>query len=201
MAGFSANTVPVSASGSSGEILPDGHPAKKIMEEYLKIGSVISTHALRGEVKVYPTTEDVRRYDDLDRVYIDAHPGKECLRVERVRYFKNLVIVKFRSLDRIEDVERLIKKDLFVSREDAIPLEENEYFICDVIGLKTVTDDGRELGTVKDVLETGANDVYVISKKNDPKTELLLPATKEVILEINPGEGIMKVHLLPGLED
>ena len=108
------------------------------MEEYLKIGSIVSTHALRGEVKVYPTTEDVRRYDDLDKVYIDSFSGKECLRVERVRYFKNLVIVKFHSLDRIEDVERLIKKDLFVSREDAIPLGENEFFICDVIGLKTV---------------------------------------------------------------
>ncbi len=171
------------------------------MEEYLKIGSIISTHALKGEVKVYPTTEDVRRYDDLDRVYIDGRFGKECLRVERVRYFKNLVIVKFCDLDRIEDVERLVKKDLLVSREDAIPLGENEYFICDVIGLKTVTDDGRELGTVKDVMETGANDVYIISKKDSPKSELLLPATKEVILEINPEEGIMRVHLLPGLED
>ncbi len=171
------------------------------MEEYLKIGGIISTHALRGEVKVYPTTEDVRRYDDLDKVYVDSGQGKECLRVERVRYFKNLVIVKFRDLDRIEDVERLVKKDLFVSREDAIPLEEGEYFICDVIGLKTVTDDGRELGVVTDVMETGANDVYIISKNDDPKSELLLPATKEVILEISPEKGTMRVHMLPGLED
>lgn len=171
------------------------------MEEYLKIGAIISTHALRGEVKVYPTTEDVRRYDDLDKVYIDSVSGKECLRVERVRYFKNLVIVKFRGLDRIEDVERLIKKDLFVSRQDAIPLGENEFFICDVIGLKAVTDDGRLLGVVADVMETGANDVYIISKKDDPKSELLLPATKEVILEISPEKGTMTVHLLPGLED
>ena len=170
------------------------------MEQYLKIGSIISTHALRGEVKVYPTTEDVRRYDDLDTVYLGAGSEKESLHVERVRYFKNLVIVKFRGLDRIEDVERLIKQDLFVSREDAIPLGENEFFISDVIGLKTVTDDGRELGVVKDVMETGANDVYIIQKKDDPKVELLLPATKEVILEISPLKGTMTVHLLPGLE-
>lgn len=171
------------------------------MEEYLKIGTVISTHALKGEVKVYPTTEDVRRYDDLDKVFIGPQPCAECLHVERVRYFKNLVIVKFRGLDRIEDVERLRKRDLFVSREDAIPLGENEYFIGDVIGLKAVTDDGRELGSVADVMETGANDVYIISKKDDPKSELLLPATKEVILEISPEAGIMRVHMLPGLED
>ena len=170
------------------------------MEEYLKIGQIISTHALKGEVKVYPTTEDVRRYDDLDKVYIDSPFGKECLWVERVRYFKNLVIVKFKGLDRIEDVERLLKKELFVSREDAIPLGENEFFICDVIGLKAVTDEGRELGVVSDVMETGANDVYIIAKKDDPKAELLLPATKEVILEISPQKGIMTVHMLPGLE-
>jgi len=167
----------------------------------LKIGSIISTHALRGEVKVYPTTEDVRRYDILDKVYVDSQTGKECLRVERVRYFRSLVIVKFRGLDRIEDVERLIKKDLLVAREDAIPLGENEYFICDVIGLKAVTDDGRELGEVKDVMETGANDVYIISRKEDPKSELLIPATKEVVLEISPEKGVMLVHMLPGLED
>ncbi len=167
----------------------------------MKIGSIISTHALRGEVKVYPTTEDVRRYDILDKVYVDSQTGKECLRVERVRYFRSLVIVKFRGLDRIEDVERLIKKDLLVAREDAIPLGENEYFICDVIGLKAVTDDGRELGEVKDVMETGANDVYIISRKEDPKSELLIPATKEVVLEISPEKGVMLVHMLPGLED
>ncbi len=171
------------------------------MEEYLRVGAIISTHALKGEVKVYPTTEDVRRYDDLDKVYIDTGKTKECLRVERVRYFKNLVIVKFRDLNRIEDVERLVKKDLFVSREDAIPLGENEFFVCDLIGLTAVTDDGRELGEVVDVMETGANNVYIISRKDDPKKELLLPATDEVILETSLEKGTMKVHLLPGLED
>ncbi len=171
------------------------------MEEYLKIGGIISTHALRGEVKVYPTTEDVRRYDDLDKVYVNSNSGKECLRVERVRYFKNLVIVKFRDLDRIEDVERLVKKDLFVSREDAIPLGENEFFIGDVIDLKVVTDDGRELGYVKDVMETGANDVYIISMKDDPQKELLLPVIPDVILNTSLEDGIITVHLLPGLEE
>ncbi len=171
------------------------------MEEYLKIGGIISTHALRGEVKVYPTTEDVRRYDDLDKVYINTGSGKECLRVERVRYFKNLVIVKFRGFDRIEDVERLVKKDLYVSREDAIPLGENEFFIGDVIDLKVITDDGRELGIVKDVMETGANDVYIISMKDDPKKELLLPVIPDVILETSLEKGTITVHLIPGLEE
>ncbi len=171
------------------------------MEEYLRVGVIISTHALRGEVKVYPTTEDVKRYDDLDTVYVDSAGTKECLRVERVRYFKNLVIVKFRGLDRIEDVERLIKKDLFVDRENAIPLGENEFFVCDLIGLTCITDDGRELGEVTDVMETGANNVYIVSAKDDPKKEILLPVTDEVILETSLEKGTITVHMLPGLED
>lgn len=170
------------------------------MLEYLKIGGIISTHGLKGEVKVFPTTEDVRRYDDLDRVFIEMPQGRLCVHVERVRYFKNLVIVKFRGYDRIEDVEGFLKHDLYVSREDAIELKENEYFVGDVIGLKTITDDGRVLGTLEDVLETGANDVYVISDAKDPKKEILLPVIRDVILEINPEEGYMKVHMLPGLE-
>ena len=171
------------------------------MLDYLKIGGIISTHGLRGEVKVYPTTEDVRRYDDLDTVYIEMPHGRLPVHVEHVRYFKNLVIVKFRDLNRIEDVEPYLKHDLYVSREDAIELKENEYFVGDVIGLKTITDDGRTLGTLDDVLETGANDVYVIASADEPGKEILLPAIPDVILEINPQEGYMKVHMMPGLED
>ena len=170
------------------------------MLDYLKIGGIISTHGLKGEVKVFPTTEDVRRYDDLDTVYIEMPHGRLPVHVEHVRYFKNLVIVKFRGLNRIEDVQPYLKHDLYVSREDAIELKENEYFVGDVIGLKTITDDGRILGTLEDVLETGANDVYVISSAEDPEKEILLPVIRDVILEINPEEGYMKVHMLPGLE-
>ena len=170
------------------------------MMEYLKIGGIISTHGLKGEVKVFPTTEDVRRYDDLDRVFAAMPEGRIELHVERVRYFKNLVIVKFRDLDRIEDVQCYLKHDLLVAREDAIELKENEYFVGDLIGLKTVTDDGRVLGTLEDVMETGANKVYIISSVEDPKKEILLPAIPDVILELKPEEGYIKVHMLPGLE-
>ena len=140
------------------------------MMDYLKIGGIISTHGLKGEVKVYPTTQDVHRYDVLDTAYIEMPSGKIPVHVERVRYFKNLVIVKFRGLDRIEDVEGYLKHDLYVSREDAIELGENEYFVGDVIGLKVITDDGRVLGILDDVMETGANDVYVIDR--DVKQQL-----------------------------
>ncbi len=170
------------------------------MLDYLKIGGIISTHGLKGEVKVFPTTEDVRRYDDLDTAYIEMGSGKLPVRVERVRYFKNLVIVKFRDMDRIEDVQPYLKHDLYVSREDAIELKENEYFIGDLIGLEVVTDDGRVLGILDDVMETGANNVYIVTSRADPQKEILLPAIPDVILETDPEAGFMKVHMLPGLE-
>ena len=170
------------------------------MMDYLKIGGIISTHGLKGEVKVYPTTQDVHRYDVLDTAYIEMPSGKIPVHVERVRYFKNLVIVKFRGLDRIEDVEGYLKHDLYVSREDAIELGENEYFVGDVIGLKVITDDGRVLGILDDGMETGANDVYVIASQEEPGKEILLPVIRDVILETSLEEGYIKVHLLPGLE-
>ena len=143
------------------------------MMDYLKIGGIISTHGLKGEVKVYPTTQDVHRYDVLDTAYIEMPSGKIPVHVERVRYFKNLVIVKFRGLNRIEDVQPY---------------------------LKVITDDGRVLGILDDVMETGANDVYVIASQEDPGKEILLPVIRDVILETSLEEGYIKVHLLPGLE-
>ena len=132
-------------SGSFAYSAGPGTEKDLFMLDYLKIGGIISTHGLKGEVKVFPTTEDVRRYDDLDTVYIEMPQGRLPVHVEHVRYFKNLVIVKFRGLNRIEDVQPYLKHDLYVSREDAIELKENEYFVGDVIGLKTITDDGRIL--------------------------------------------------------
>ena len=114
------------------------------MLDYLKIGGIISTHGLKGEVKVFPTTEDVRRYDDLDTVYIEMPQGRLPVHVEHVRYFKNLVIVKFRGLNRIEDVQPYLKHDLYVSREDAIELKENEYFCMG--DNRPVSNDSRNLG-------------------------------------------------------
>ena len=173
-----------------------------VPKQYLKIGTILSTHGLKGEVKVFPTTEDVHRFDYLDELFADMSGNRDFrpLRAERARYFKNLVILKFRERNRIEDVEELVKKDLYVSRENAIPLEENEYFVGDLIGLTVYSDEGRCLGELTDILETRANNVYVITPEGHPEKELLIPAIPDCILEVEPEAGTMKVHLLPGLE-
>ncbi len=170
------------------------------MEQFLRVGVITSTHALAGEVKVFPTTEDPERFLDLEKVCIPDAKGETMslvLEVERVRFFKQFVILKFKGLDRIEQVQKLVKKDLYVTREDAIPLEEGEYYIADLIGLQVYDEDGTLLGELSDVLQTGANDVYIV--KNGDK-ELLIPVIADCILNVDLEKGCVRVHLLEGLE-
>lgn len=169
------------------------------MEDLLKVGVITQTHGIKGEVKVFPTTDDPKRYKKLKKVIVDNGKIKETLEIASTRFFKNLVIVKFKDIDDINDVEKFKKAELFVTREDAVPLAEDEYFIADLIDITVTSDEGEELGTISDVLQTGANDVYVISKPNTP--DLLVPAIKECIKEVNIEEATMLVHLLPGLRD
>ena len=166
------------------------------MDDMLQVGAVTSTHGLQGEVKVFPTTDDPGRYNDLKEVWLDTGKEKKKLEVERVRYFKQFVIVKFKGIDRIEDVERYVKKSLYVTRDHAVKLKKDEYFIADLIGLKVTDEDGNSLGTLSDVLSTGANNVYVVT---EGEKEILIPAIKQCILQVNVEEGFMKVHLLEGL--
>jgi 16S rRNA processing protein RimM len=167
------------------------------MEQLLQVGVITSTHGIRGEVKVYPTTDDAERFKKLKHVILDT--GKETIpfEIESVKFFKQFVILKFKGIDNINDIERYKKCPLLIDREDAVDLEEDEYFIADMIGLTVYTEDGNVFGTLKDVMETGANDVYVID--SEAHGEVLVPAIKECILDINIDEGKMTIHLMDGL--
>ena len=169
------------------------------MEDLLQVGVITSTHGIRGEVKVFPTTDDPNRFRKLKQVILDT--GKEQLEMEivSVKFFKNQVIVKFKGIDDINDVEKYRKAGLYVTRENAVPLGENEYFIADLIGLRVISDEEEELGVIDDVLQTGANDVYIVKKEQTP--DLLIPAIKDCIKNVNIEEGTMVVHLLPGLRE
>lgn len=169
------------------------------MEQLLRVGVISSTHGVRGEVKVYPTTDDVNRFKKLKKVVLDT--GREHLELEisGVKFFKNQVILKFKGFDNINDIEKYKGKDILVHREDAVELEENENYVADLLDLKVVTDDGQVLGYLTEVMETGANDVYVVETEDGK--ELLLPAIRECILDVNLDEEVMTVHILPGLFD
>ncbi len=169
------------------------------MEDLLQVGVITTTHGVRGEVKVYPTTDDPKRFLDLENVILDDGKIKRDLEIENVKFFKNLVILKFKGIDNINDIEKYKKAGLFVTRENAVELSEDEYFITDLIGLSVVTDEKEEIGILSDVLQTGANDVYVVSQKG--QKDILIPAIHECILDVDLKEHTMEVHLLPGLRE
>ena len=169
------------------------------MEQFLRVGVISSTHGIRGEVKVYPTTDDPERFLDLDEVILDTGREHKILEIEGVKFFKNQVILKFKGYDNINDIEKYLKKDLLVDREHAEELGENENFIADLIDMEVVTDEGKVLGTLTDVIETGANDVYAV--KTPEGKEILLPAIRDCILDVNVDEKRMTVHVMEGLLD
>ncbi|MCR4612311.1 MAG: ribosome maturation factor RimM [Lachnospiraceae bacterium] len=166
------------------------------MEDFLQVGAIIKTHGIRGEVKVYPLTDDVNRFKELDEVILEPEDDNVSLKIEGVKYYKNLVILKFKDFDNINDIEPFVKKGIYVNRENAVACEEDEYFIADLIGLNVVTDEGKDFGIVKDVLPTGANDVYVIAHEGK---EVLVPAIKQCILDVSLEDKVMTIHLLNGL--
>lgn len=167
------------------------------MEERLQVGVISSTHGIRGEVKVFPTTDDPSRYKKLKKVYLDT--GKEllALEIQGVKFFKQFVIVKFKGIDNINDIEMYKGKSLFVDRKDAVPLKKDEYYIADMVGITVFTEDGEEFGILKDVMETGANDVYIIDSKEHG--EVLVPAIKQCILGVDVENRRMDIHLMDGL--
>lgn len=169
------------------------------MEDLLQVGIITSTHGVRGEVKVYPTTDDPRRFRRLKEVVLDTGREKLNLEIEGVKFFKQFVILKIKGLDNINDIEKYRQKSLYVTRKNAVRLQRDEYFIADLIGLKVQDEDGTELGTVKDVIETGANDVYEVEMADG--RSLLLPAIKQCILNVDVENGMMQVHVLEGLLD
>ena len=169
------------------------------MEDMLRVGVFANTHGVRGEIKVFPTTDDVTRFKKLKTLYLDKGAELMKLEVSSVRFFKNMVIMKFKGIDNINDIEKYKGKDLLIERKQAVPLQENEYFICDIIGSKVVTEDGQEVGTLKEVLQTGANDVYVV--KTAEGKEVLLPVIDECVLDVDTDEKIVTVRLMAGIMD
>lgn len=167
------------------------------MEDMLQVGVITQTHGVRGEVKVFPTTDDVNRFKKLKQVILDT--GKETmpLEIQSVKFFKQFVILKFKGIYNINDIEKYKRCSLYVTREHAVALEEDEYFIADMIGMEVCTEDGNIFGTLKDVIETGANDVYVI--ENAEHGEVLVPAIKECIRSVDIEKGQMMIHLMDGL--
>jgi 16S rRNA processing protein RimM len=169
------------------------------MDNLLRVGVISSTHGLKGEVKVFPTTDDVTRFKSLKNVMMDTGSGHMNLEIQGVKFFKNMVILKFKEFDSINEVEKYKGKDLLIKRDQAVTLGPDENFIFELIGLRVVLEDGTEFGTLTDVIKTGANDVYEVKTKEGK--EVLLPAIKQCVLGVDLEEGTVTVHIMDGLLD
>ena len=169
------------------------------METKLQVGVISSTHGVRGEVKVFPTTDDVKRFKRLKEVILDTGKEELTLEIEGVKFFKQFVILKFKGYDNINDIEKYKGKSLLVTRANAVRLRRDEYFIADLQGLTVVDEEDKVLGPLRDVMETGANDVYIIDMADG--REVLVPAIKECILHVDVEAGKMQIHLMDGLLD
>lgn len=169
------------------------------MEQRFRIGEIANTHGIRGEVKVYPTTDDVARFKKLKKCILETKQGEMLLHVESCKFFKQFAILKFKEFNNINEVEQYKHCSLYVEREDAVKCEEDEYYIADLVGCTVYNEDDSELGDLVDVIQTGANDVYVVRMESGK--ELMIPAIKECILSVSITERRVKVHLLKGLLD
>ena len=167
------------------------------MNNFLRVGVISATHGLKGEAKIFSTTDDLNRFKDLKQVILDNGDEQIELEIEGVKFFKQFAILKFKGIDDINDIEKYKGKDLLVTRENAVKLEEDECFIYDIIGSKVITDEEIELGELIEVLVTGANDVYVVKTKDGK--EILLPSIKDCILDVDVENKLIKVHVMPGL--
>ena len=169
------------------------------MEDRFQVGVITSTHGIRGEVKVFPTTDNVKRFKKGITLILDTGKEEKELEVEGVKFFKQFAIIKFRGIDNINDIEKYKSRPLYVTRKNAVKLKKDEYFIADLIGSQVWEDNGSYLGELKNVMETGANDVYVVLQENGE--EILLPAIRDCILDVQIQEKKIRVHVLEGLRD
>ena len=167
------------------------------MVEYFEIGQISNTHGLKGELKVRPYTETAKRFEALTSILVDFDGSLKEYQVESVRYQKDIVLLKLKGVDIIEDAEKLKGLSIKIPRADAKDLEENEFFIADLIGLEVYQNEF--IGIVDDVFEAGGSDVYVVKRKG--KKDLLLPAIDSVIKKIDIEKKRMDVEIPRGLDD
>ena len=167
------------------------------MTDYLEIGQIVNIFGIKGMVKVKPFTDDCKRFDKLKKVYIKNKNSKKKYEIDEIKHHKGMVLIKFKGIDNPEQANLLRENYILVNREEEEPLEENTYYIVDMIGLEVYTEENEFLGNLEDIFNTGSNDIYVV--KNELGKQILLPAIEEVIKKIDMENKKVIVHLIPGL--
>ena len=167
------------------------------MTEYFEIGQIVNTFGIKGMVKIKPFTDDIKKFSNLKTIYIKTKSGLTEFKIEQVRYVKNMVMLKLAGIDTVEEAEKYRNLYIKILRDQEEELEEGSYYVVDILGCKVNTDANQELGKIVDVFQTGSNDVYVV--KDELGKQILLPAIKQVIKNVDIKNKIITVHLLEGL--
>ena len=167
------------------------------MEDLLTVGIITTAHGVHGEVKVYPTTDDVKRFKKCKELILDDGKNQRKVKLLSVKFFKQFVIIKFEGIDTMDDALKLKNASLLVTRDMAVKCDKDEYFIADLIGLKVYDEENNLIGVVSEVYQTGANDVYEIEKEDSKK--VLVPAIKDCIKDVDIKAGKMTIHVMEGL--
>lgn len=167
------------------------------MQKYFEVGQIVNTFGVKGMLKVKPFTDDANRFEELKKVYICKKEKLEEVEIEEVKYHKDMVLLKVKGIEDMNEAEKVKGLYLKIDRKNAKKLPKDTYFIADLLGLEVYSDTGELLGKVDDIFRTGANDVYVV--KNENGKQLLLPGIPDVIKEIDLEKEKIIVHLLKGL--
>lgn|SRR5690554_6020734 len=172
-------------------------PWRNPPEDLAAVGEVLTTQGNKGEVKVFPLTDEPQRWSELTRVYFCRADKREEFTVEQVRFFRRFVVVKFHEINGLAEAEELRGGFLWIPLTERKPLPAGRFYLDQILGLSVLDETGSFLGKVEDVLGTGANDVYVV--RGGPYGEFLLPALKSVVFLVDPPAGVIKVRLPAGL--
>jgi 16S rRNA processing protein RimM len=166
------------------------------LSKYLNIGIITNYHGLKGYVKVKPLTDNIKRFSDLEYIFINRNTI-EKIKIEDVKYSKNVVMLKLKGIRDIDEAKKLKNLYIMIDKKDAIELPKDSYFICDLIDCEVYDEVEGYLGKVTDVLQTGSNDVYIL--KNDKGDERLIPALKEVVNKVDIESKRIEITLMEGL--
>ncbi len=168
------------------------------MSKQLEIGKIVNSHGIKGDIRVIPTTFDIKRFELLENINVFLRDKELILEIERVWYHKSFVILKLKGIDDRNQAESLKGGQIKIPKDMALPLEEDEYYIGDLYSMDVWTETGEFLGELSDIIDTGANDVYVVKNKATSE-EILIPAIKKCILSVSLAENKMTVALMEGL--
>lgn len=168
------------------------------MADYFEIGKIVNTQGIKGEVRVIPFTFNIKRFELLREIDVRLKKETKLLEIEKVWYHKQFVILKLKGIDDMTAGGLLKDGVITIPREAALPLSEDEYYMSDLYGMSVVTDGGEVLGELEDIIETGANDVYIV-RNNASGEEILIPAIKQCVIRVDMGAKVMTVKLLEGL--